>query len=146
MLFNSQGITGTDGTLSHNTCQVFHSRLQSDEKNFCLHNWLSGITRVLVGTEAISVGIDHKKFGLVVHYGMPASVTSYMQHVGRAARGQRSTGTCLLLYSVPTDIAGWALLQSMPNEHGTLSGNQMVPLLKLKTIYNTYKYKTIPKP
>ncbi|CDF36131.1 ATP-dependent DNA helicase RecQ [Chondrus crispus] len=67
-------------------CNVYYSALPMETRRRRLRKWLSREVRCLIGTTSIAMGIDHPSIGLVVHYGLPDSATSYAQHVGRAAR------------------------------------------------------------
>lgn len=52
-----------------------------------------GIVRVVLATSALSMGVDFKELHLVVHYGPPSDVESYVQQLGRAGRdGVQSDG------------------------------------------------------
>lgn len=53
---------------------------------------------VMVTTKAFGMGIDKPNIRYVVHYGIPGSIESYYQEVGRAGR-DRAEARCVLVFS-----------------------------------------------
>ena len=60
-------------------------------------------TPVLVTTNAFGMGIDKPNIRWVIHYGLPGSIESYYQEVGRAGRGGDNAECVLLLSQFDTD-------------------------------------------
>jgi len=55
---------------------------------------------LLATTKAYGMGIDHRGLRFIVHYGLPASLESYYQEIGRAGRDD-SHAHCALLVRLP---------------------------------------------
>ncbi|CDF77528.1 ATP-dependent DNA helicase RecQ, MusN [Chondrus crispus] len=109
-------------------CNVYYSALPMETRRRKLRKWLSGEVRCLIGTTSIAMGIDHPSIGLVVHYGLPDSATSYAQHVGRAARRAGQTARCVLMCSPLADMSGWATLSSLHSPGQPASGAAAVDI------------------
>ena len=77
---------------------LLHGRLDYDDKNFALRDFINGITPILVSTTVIEVGIDVKNANLMIiydptHFGL-ASLHQLRGRIGRDG----SEATCVLVY------------------------------------------------
>ncbi len=72
------------------------SDLEQKEREAVLKRFKSRKTRVLVGTDVISRGIDIKDINLVVNFDVPGDAADYVHRVGRTARAD-TTGVAITL-------------------------------------------------
>ena len=81
---------------------AYHARLERGERTRVQERFLSGATRVVVATVAFGMGIDKSDVRWIVHRGLPESLDSYYQEVGRAGRDGLDAD-CLMVWS-PSDL------------------------------------------
>jgi ATP-dependent DNA helicase RecQ len=67
-------------------CGMYHAGLTAPQREYAQNNFISGELRVMVATHAFGMGIDKSDIRFVHHFGLPASVESYVQEIGRAGR------------------------------------------------------------
>lgn len=80
------------------TAEFYHAGLNNDEKDLRQDRWHTGISRVMVATNAFGMGIDKPDVRVVVHVDVPDSPEAYFQEAGRAGRdGQKAYA--VLVYS-----------------------------------------------
>lgn len=72
---------------SHNVKGI-SSDLNQDEREEVLLSFRARKTRILVGTDVISRGIDIKDINMVINYDCPADPEDYVHRVGRTARAK----------------------------------------------------------
>lgn len=80
------------------TAEYYHAGLAPESKDEREERWRTGVSRVIVATNAFGMGIDKPDVRLVVHTDLPNSIEAYFQEAGRAGRdGQRAYA--VVLYS-----------------------------------------------
>jgi ATP-dependent DNA helicase Q4 len=73
----------------------YHAGIPHNQKIMAHNDFLNSKIRVLVATVAYGMGIDKPNVRGVIHFGMPKSVESYVQEIGRAGRdGQGAQAMC----------------------------------------------------
>ena len=90
--------------LENHTAFAYHGGMDDAQRVHVEEAFRSGEIDIVVGTNAFGLGIDKPDVEVVVHLEMPSSIESYVQEVGRAARGARdgtgpAVGHCILLWA-----------------------------------------------
>jgi ATP-dependent RNA helicase RhlE len=116
---------------------AFHSDLEQREREEILLAFKNKLLPVIVGTDALSRGIDVEGIDLVINYDVPGDPEDYIHRIGRTARAE-TTGTAITfvnhrderklknieqlidkpirLMQVPDELAG---IQMVKHEHAT---------------------------
>lgn len=77
---------------------IYHGKLESEEKETNMSAFMSDNVDWLVATKAFGMWVDKPNIRIVLHVGMPSSVMSYTQEIGRAGRDGEDS-MCGLLYT-----------------------------------------------
>ena len=75
---------------------LYHSKLSNDAKKAAQEAFMSGRAPVMVATSGFGMGIDKPDVRYVVCCGMPLSIESYYQQIGRAGRDGEPADTIML--------------------------------------------------
>lgn len=84
------------------SADFYHAGLTAELRSKKQDEWKSGITRVMVCTNAFGMGIDKPDVRTVVHMDLPDSPEAYYQEAGRAGRDEK-TAFAIVLFN-ETDI------------------------------------------
>ncbi|MCF8331156.1 MAG: RecQ family ATP-dependent DNA helicase [Bacteroidales bacterium] len=78
------------------TANYYHAGLDQKTRERRQKEWMEGITRVIVSTNAFGMGIDKPNVRFVVHLDLPDNIEAYFQEAGRAGRDQNQAWAVLL--------------------------------------------------
>ena len=87
-------------------CEAFHSKVKKGRKKEILEDFRSGLSRVVVATSALGMGVDIPDIRMIIHADEPRSLLDYAQESGRAGRDGLVSDAV---------IVGW---QGQPHEGG----------------------------
>uniref|UniRef100_A0A7N4PTN5 DNA 3'-5' helicase n=1 Tax=Sarcophilus harrisii TaxID=9305 RepID=A0A7N4PTN5_SARHA len=66
--------------------EAYHAGLPASERRRVQRAFMKGRLRVVVATVAFGMGLDRPDVRAVLHHGLPGSIESYVQEIGRAGR------------------------------------------------------------
>jgi len=81
---------------SHIKANAFHSDFEQSEREQILLDFKNRTLPVIIGTDALSRGIDVEGIDLVINYDVPSDPEDYIHRIGRTARAE-TTGTAITL-------------------------------------------------
>ncbi|MGE0172467.1 MAG: RecQ family ATP-dependent DNA helicase [Oligoflexales bacterium] len=82
----------------------FHAGLTLSERERALTLFQASHRAILVATSAFEMGINDRRIRSIVHCGLPASLESYVQGVGRAGRDGQKAEATLLFDDIDLDL------------------------------------------
>ena len=80
----------------HINVEAFHSDIAQNEREEILLNFKNRTLAFIIGTDALSRGIDVEGIDLVINYDVPGDPEDYIHRIGRTARAE-TTGTAITL-------------------------------------------------
>lgn len=87
------------------------SDLDQSDREKMLNSFRAKNTRVLVGTDVVSRGIDIKDINLVINFDVPSDAEDYVHRIGRTARAN-TTGVALTFIS-PRDMRDFDKIEKL---------------------------------
>ncbi|MBS1504457.1 MAG: C-terminal helicase domain-containing protein, partial [Bacteroidetes bacterium] len=81
---------------AHIKSSAFHSDFEQTEREQILRDFKNRELPVIIGTDALSRGIDVEGIDLVINYDVPSDPEDYIHRIGRTARAE-TTGTAITL-------------------------------------------------
>ena len=81
---------------AHINANAFHSDFEQSEREQILLDFKNRALPVVIGTDALSRGIDVEGIDLVINYDVPSDPEDYIHRIGRTARAE-TTGTAITL-------------------------------------------------
>lgn len=76
----------------------YHGKCKRRKRQKAQDKFMRGETPIMVATNAFGLGIDKPDVRLIIHAGLPLSLDSYVQEIGRAGRDGKKA-KCVLLYA-----------------------------------------------
>jgi len=105
------------------TTEIFHGKLDQDERECALFKFKNGSAHVLVTTDLAARGLDISSIKHIVHYQMPLSEEAFVHRNGRTARMGKEGTAYMLLNKVdkkPTYIPHTTTVWSAPSERAEI--------------------------
>jgi len=96
------------------SCEAYHGGLQSKKRKEIHEKFVTGECKCIVATIAFGMGID-QNVRLIIHYGLPGDMESYVQEIGRAGRDGLDS-KCILFWNDQDIHISRSMLRDISNE------------------------------
>ena len=96
------------------SCEAYHAGLPSKERKKIHNKFVNKECNCIVATIAFGMGID-QNVHLIIHYGLPGDMESYVQEIGRAGRDGLES-KCVLFWSDQDLHICRSMLKDISNE------------------------------
>ncbi len=105
-----------DHFLRHNKINSthYHAGLEHSVRNSRQDDWMTGLTRIMVATNAFGMGIDKPDVRFVVHYDLPDAPEAYFQEAGRCGRDGKKAWAILIWHESDLSTAKRRIKNSFP--------------------------------
>ncbi|NPV12504.1 MAG: RecQ family ATP-dependent DNA helicase [Ignavibacteria bacterium] len=111
----------------------YHAGMTKDERKTIQEFFINNKSEIIVATNAFGMGINKPDIRAVIHFGMPGSIESYYQEIGRAGRDNFKAFAYLIYSSSDRKIYEYFLANSFPDRKKILHFyNKLNDFLKLK--------------
>ncbi len=111
----------------------YHAGMTKDERKTIQEFFINNKSEIIVATNAFGMGINKPDIRAVIHFGMPGSIESYYQEIGRAGRDNFKAFAYLIYSSSDRKIYEYFLTNSFPDRKKILHFyNRLNDFLKLK--------------
>ena len=101
---NKQGIKST----------FYNAGLTHEERSGRQQEWISGLMRVMVSTNAFGMGINKADVRTVIHMDLPENLEAYYQEAGRAGRDGKRSFAVLIFHDADVLALDHKIQQSQP--------------------------------
>ncbi len=92
----------------------YHAGLEHEQRNKRQDDWIKGVVKIIVATNAFGMGIDKADVRTVIHYDMPDTLEAYYQEAGRAGRDGKRAFALLLWHPQDEEELRERIKRSLP--------------------------------
>jgi Werner syndrome ATP-dependent helicase len=125
------------------SCEAYHAGLTSKKRKEIHSKFVSGECKCIVATIAFGMGID-QNVRLIIHYGLPSDMESYVQEIGRAGRDGLDS-KCILFWNDQDIHISRAMLKDISNEQFRKYKDEQLKLMDTWSRTNTCRKKILLK-